>query len=246
MSKSSITKLLDAKGVRHDGRKFNELRPVTMKVGVLENADGSAYIEFGKNKIMAAVYGPREVHPKHMSVPDRSVLRCRYHMTPFSTDTRKNPAPSRREIEISKIIREGLEPALILTDYPRTAIEVYLEVLQSDGGSRCASITAASLALADAGINMRDLVVGCAAGKIEGRVVVDLDDVEDKEGEGDMPMAILPNLGQVTLLQLDGRFSRKEFDEAFKLAKDGCMKVYDIQRKALMEKYFGAEETGEQ
>ncbi|MBI2938658.1 MAG: exosome complex exonuclease Rrp41 [Thaumarchaeota archaeon RBG_16_49_8] len=246
MSKSSITKLLDAKGVRHDGRKFNELRPVTMKVGVLENADGSAYIEFGKNKIMAAVYGPREVHPKHMSVPDRSVLRCRYHMTPFSTDTRKNPAPSRREIEISKVIREGLEPALILTDYPRTAIEVYLEVLQSDGGSRCASITAASLALADAGINMRDLVVGCAAGKIEGRVVVDLDDVEDKEGEGDMPMAILPNLGQVTLLQLDGRFSRKEFDEAFKLAKDGCMKVYDIQRKALMEKYFGAEETGEQ
>ena len=246
MSKSSITKLLDAKGVRHDGRKFNELRPVTMKVGVLENADGSAYIEFGKNKIMAAVYGPREVHPKHMSVPDRSVLRCRYHMTPFSTDTRKNPAPSRREIEISKVIREGLEPALILTDYPRTAIEVYLEVLQSDGGSRCASITAASLALADAGINMRDLVVGFAAGKIEGRVVVDLDDVEDKEGEGDMPMAILPNLGQVTLLQLDGRFSRKEFDEAFKLAKDGCMKVYDIQRKALMEKYFGAEETGEQ
>lgn len=246
MNKSSITKLLDAKGVRHDGRKFNELRPVTMKVGVLENADGSAYIEFGKNKIMAAVYGPREVHPKHMSVPDRSVLRCRYHMTPFSTDTRKNPAPSRREIEISKVIREGLEPALILTDYPRTAIEVYLEVLQSDGGSRCASITAASLALADAGINMRDLVVGCAAGKIEGRVVVDLDDVEDKEGEGDMPMALLPNLGQVTLLQLDGRFSRKEFDEAFKLAKDGCMKVYDIQRKALMEKYFGAEETGEQ
>ncbi len=245
MSKS-ITKLLDAKGVRHDGRKFNELRPVTMKVGVLENADGSAYIEFGKNKIMAAVYGPREVHPKHMSVPDRSVLRCRYHMTPFSTDTRKNPAPSRREIEISKVIREGLEPALILTDYPRTAIEVYLEVLQSDGGSRCASITAASLALADAGINMRDLVVGCAAGKIEGKVVADLDDVEDKEGEGDMPMAMLPNLGQVTLLQLDGKFSRKEFDEAFKLAKDGCMKVYDIQRKALMEKYFGTEGTGEQ
>ncbi len=244
MSKSS--KLLDAKGVRHDGRKFNELRPVSMKVGVLENADGSAYIEFGKNKIMAAVYGPREVHPKHMSVPDRSVLRCRYHMTPFSTDTRKNPVPSRREIEISKVIREGLEPALILTDYPRTAIEVYLEVLQSDGGSRCASITAASLALADAGINMRDLVVGCAAGKIEGKVVVDLDDIEDKEGEGDMPMAMLPNLGQVTLLQLDGKFNRKEFDEAFKLAKDGCMKVYDIQRKALMEKYFGEEEKGEQ
>lgn len=240
-----MSELLDSKGRRHDGRKLDELRPIKMQVGVLENADGSAYIEFGKNKIMAAVYGPKEVHPKHMSVPDRSVLRCRYHMTPFSTDTRKNPAPSRREIEISKVIREGLEPALILTDYPRTAIDVYLEVLQSDGGSRCAAISAASLALADAGINMRDLAAGCAAGKISGKVAVDLDDVEDKEGEGDMPVALLPNLGQVTLLQLDGGFSRKEFEAAFQLARDGCMKVYDLQRKALMEKYFGAEESGD-
>ncbi|MFQ6134898.1 MAG: exosome complex exonuclease Rrp41, partial [Nitrososphaerales archaeon] len=208
-------------------------------------ADGSAYIEFGKNKIMAAVYGPKDVHPKHMTVPDRAILRCRYHMTPFSTDTRKNPAPSRREIEISKVIREALEPALILTDYPRTAIDVYLEVLQSDGGSRCAGVSAASLALADAGINMLDLASGCASGKIAGKVAVDLDDAEDKEGDADMPLAILPNLGKVTLLQLDGKFTRKEFEEAFNLAKEGCMKVYELQRKALMEKYFGKGEVEE-
>jgi exosome complex component RRP41 len=242
---SKTTKLLDSKGLRHDGRRLDELRPIRMEVGVLENADGSAYIEFGKNKIMAAVYGPKEVHPKHMLVPDRSILRCRYHMTPFSTDTRKNPAPSRREIEISKVIRESLEPSLILTDYPRTAIHIYVEVLQSDGGSRCAGISAASLALADAGINMRDLVAGCAAGKIAKKVALDLDDIEDKTGEGDMPVALLPNIGQVTLLQLDGKFSQKEFEEAFTLAREGCMKVYDLQKKALMERYFGSVEDGE-
>jgi exosome complex component RRP41 len=231
--------------LRLDGRKLKELRPIKMEVGVLDNADGSAYIEFGKNKILAGVFGPKDVHPKHMTMSSRAILRCRYHMTPFSTDTRKNPAPSRREIEISKIIRESLEPTLILTDYPRTAIDIYVEVLQSDGGSRCASVAVASLALADAGINMRDLAAGCASGKIEGKVALDLDDTEDKEGEADMPLVILPNLGKVTLLQLDGNFSHKEFEEAFNLAKDGCMKVYAIQRKALMDRYFGNGELEE-
>jgi len=236
-----MNKLIDSKKLRRDGRKLGDLRPVNIQVGILKNADGSAYIEFGKNKIMAAVYGPKDVHPKHMTRPDTAVLRCRYHMTPFSTDTRKNPAPSRREIEISKIIREALEPALVLKDYPRTAIDVYIEVLQSDGGSRCAGVAVASAALADAGINMIDLVSGCAAGKIAGKVAVDLDDTEDKEGEADMPLAILPNIGKITLFQLDGIFTKKEFEEAFKYAREGCMKVYELQRKALMDKYFGQE-----
>ena len=126
-------KLINEQGLRLDGRRIDELRPIKIEVGILKNADGSAFIQFGKNKIMAAVYGPKEVHPKHSALPDRSVLRCRYHMSPFSTDERKNPAPSRREIEISKVMREALEPALMLDDYPRTAIDVFVEVLQSDG-----------------------------------------------------------------------------------------------------------------
>ncbi|TLY11100.1 MAG: exosome complex exonuclease Rrp41, partial [Thaumarchaeota archaeon] len=200
-------KLISDAGVRTDGRRWNEPRPIRMEVGQLKNADGSAYIEFGKNKIVAAVYGPKEVHPKHMVLPDRALIRCRYHMAPFSVDERKNPAPSRREIEISKVIREALEPALIAEDYPRAAIQIFVEVLQSDGGSRVAGITASSLALSDAGINMRDLVVGCSSGIVDGQVVLDLNDTEDKEGSGDMPVAFMPNLNQVTLLQVDGIYT---------------------------------------
>lgn len=233
------TVLLNEQGLRHDGRRIDELRSVKIEVGILKNANGSAYIEFGKNKIMAAVYGPKEVHPKHMARPDRAVLRCRYHMSPFSTDTRKNPAPSRREIEISKVIREALEPAVMLYDYPRTAIDVFLEILQSDGGSRCAGIAAASVALADAGINMKDLVSACAAGKIGEQVVLDLDDVEDKEGSADMPVAIMPNFEQLTLFQVDGNLSREQFRQAFSFALDGCKRVYQSQKEALMKKYFG-------
>ena len=233
------TVLLNEQGLRHDGRRIDELRSVKIEVGILKNANGSAYVEFGKNKIMAAVYGPKEVHPKHMARPDRAVLRCRYHMSPFSTDTRKNPAPSRREIEISKVIREALEPAVMLYDYPRTAIDVFLEILQSDGGSRCAGIAAASVALADAGINMKDLVSACAAGKIGEQVVLDLDDVEDKEGSADMPVAIMPNFEQLTLFQVDGNLSREQFRQAFSFAVDGCKRVYQSQKEALMKKYFG-------
>ena len=236
-------KLIDAKGKRLDGRKWDDLRPIKLQVGLMKNADGSAYIEWGKNKIMAAVYGPKEVHPKHQVLPDRALLRCRYHMAPFSVDERKNPAPSRREIEISKVIREALVPAVIVEDYPRTAIEVWVEVLQSDGGSRCAGITAASLALVDAGINMRDMVVGCSCGLIENQVVADLDDTEDKEGDGDMPVAIMPNLNQVTLLQVDGIYTREKFQKAFELAVEKGKQVYAMQREALTSRFFGGEAT---
>jgi exosome complex component RRP41 len=238
---NQIRNLLDEKGKRTDGRTVDELRGIKITVGRIKNADGSALIEFGNNKIVVAVYGPREVHPKHMAMPDRCVLRCRYHMSPFSTDTRKNPAPSRREIEISKVMRESLEPALILEDYPRSAIDVFVEVLQADGGSRCAGITAASVALADAGINMRDIVAACAAGKVDDKIVIDINDTEDKEGGADMPVAYMPHLEQVTLLQLDGILTQDQFNECLDKAIGGCKMVYDIQRQALMEKYFGSE-----
>ncbi len=231
--------LINDQGLRLDGRRIDELRPIKIEVGNLRNADGSAYIQFGKNKIMAAVYGPKEVHPKHSALPDKSLLRCRYHMSPFSTEDRKNPAPSRREIEISKVMREAIEPALLLEDYPRTAIDVFVEVLQSDGGSRCAGISAASVALADAGINMRDLVSACAAGKVAGQIVLDVDDTEDKEGQADLPIALMPTSNQVTLLQLDGQLNDEEFNNAFNFALDGCKKVYQLQREALIGKYFG-------
>jgi exosome complex component RRP41 len=233
--------LIDEKGKRTDGRTIDELREIKLTVGVVRNADGSAFIEFGRNKIIAAVYGPREVHPKHMALPDRCVLKCRYHMSPFSTDTRKNPAPSRREVEISKVMRESLEPALILEDYPRATIDVFVEVLQADGGSRCAGIVAASVALADAGINMRDIVSACAAGKVDDRIVLDVNDTEDKEGSADMPVAYMPHLDQVTLLQLDGILTQDQFNESLDKAIMGCKKVYEIQKQALMQKYFGNE-----
>ena len=238
--------LIDAKGLRIDGRRLDQLRPLKLEVGLLDKADGSAYIEHGKNKILVAVYGPREAHPKHIAMPERAVIRCRYHMAPFSVDERKNPAPSRREQELSKVIRESLEPVVLTDLYPRTTIDVFIEVLQSDGGSRCAGITAASLALADAGIPMRELVAACAVGKIQGKMALDLSDAEDKYGDADLPVAFVPNMGLVTLLQMDGNLTTAEFEEGLSMAIAACKTIHTMQRETLKKKFATVKEATEE
>ena len=228
---------------RYDGREPEELRPLKIESGVLPHADGSAYIEMGRNKILVGVFGPREMHPKRFSKPNMATLRCRYHMAPFSVDPRRSPAPSRRDNEISMVMRYALEPAVFLERYPRSVIDVYAEILEADGGTRTACINAASVALVDAGIPMRDLVASCAAGKIDGQLVLDLGDYEDKEGDADVPLAYMPKSEQVTLLQMDGILSQDDFNGCIDMAIEGCMQVYEIQREALKKKY-GLEEAG--
>ncbi len=238
--------LISTDGLRIDGRRLDESRPIKMEVGVLDKADGSAYVEQGKNRILIAVYGPREAHPKHMALPHRASLRCRYHMAPFSTPERKSPAPSRREQELSKVIREALEPAVLSEYYPRTTIDMFIEVLQSDGGTRCAGITGASLALSDAGIPMRGLVAASAVGKIAGRIALDLSDAEDKQGEADMPVAIMPKSDVVTLLQMDGNLTYEEFERGFELAVRTCHEIHEQQKTVLKERYLAIKEEVEE
>ena len=166
MAGDGTVQLIDEKGKRLDGRTVDELRPLSFKIGVIENADGSAEIRMGKNIIIAAVYGPRELHPKHRALPNRALIQCFYRMSTFSVHDRKSPAPSRREKEISMIIASALTSVVLTEKYPRTTIDVYLQVLQADGGTRCACLTAASIALADAGVPMRGIISSVAAGLI--------------------------------------------------------------------------------
>lgn len=239
--------LIDKKGLRTDGRRPDELRPIRLEIGYLSRADGSAYIEQGKNKIVAVVYGPRELHPRHLAQSDRALLRVNYRMATFSVQERKKPAPSRREYEISMVIRQALEPMLFLKMYPRAAIDVFIQVLQADGGSRCASTTAAALALADAGIPMRALVAGCAVGKVDGQIVADLSDIEDKEGDADIPVVMAPSRGELTLLQMDGKLTSAELAKALEMAETAIRKIYDMQQSVLQKTFAQIrEEIGEE
>lgn len=222
-------------GKRLDGRRFDELRQITMKTGVLKRASGSAYVEWGKNKALAGVYGPRQLHPKFMQNPTKAIVRCVYNLAPFSVDDRKKPGPDRRSVEISKVSTEALESVVLTEKFPNATIDVFIEVLQADAGTRCVGLTAASLALADAGIPMKDMVAACAAGKVQGQIVLDLMKEEDNYGESDLPLAVIPRKKEIVLLQMDGKLTREEFTKAFNLAVEGAMKVYEIQKKTLME-----------
>jgi exosome complex component RRP41 len=243
MKEEGIQLIVDGK--RLDGRGLEDLRPIKIEVGVLKRADGSCYFELGNNKAIAAVYGPREMHPRHFQDAKMARVTYRYNMAPFSVDERKRPGPDRRSVEISKVSREALDPVIIKEYYPKTAIDVYVELLQSDAGTRTAGINAASVALAAAGIPMRDLVSSVAVGKIEGQVALDLNAAEDNYGEADMPMAMVARTDTLTMLQMDGRFTKDELKRGLALAKTACHQIYELQRQALIEKYSESIVEGE-
>lgn len=245
MGEEAEIKLINEEGLRIDGRKLDELRPIKIEANVLKRADGSAYLEWGGNKILAAVYGPREAHPRHLQDPTKALVQCRYNMAAFSVLDRKRPGPDRRSVEISKILSEALEYVIFTEQFPRTSIDVFIEVLQADAGTRCSGLTAASVALADAGIPMKDLIVSCAFGKIAGKVVLDLLKDEDFNGDADVPIAIVPRTEEVVLLQMDGHLTVEEFNNGMQMVLNACKYIYDLQREALRERYSTNIDKGE-
>ncbi len=229
--------LLTADGKRIDGRRLDELRPLKITAGALHAADGSAFVEWGANKVMAAVYGPREVHPRHLQENNKAIVQCRYNMAAFSVDERKRPGLDRRSQEISKVIGEAFESVIFVEEYPRTSIDVYIEVLQANAGTRCAGLVAASVALADAGIPMVDLLPAVAVGKVAGEIVLDLKKEEDNYGEADLPMALVPQSGRLVLLQMEGHMTKAELSKALDLGVKGCQQVYEVMKDALRSRY---------
>ncbi len=224
---------------RNDGRAPDELRKMEAKTGIIKRADGSAMFRIGETIAYAAVYGPRELHPKFLQNPEKGLLRCNYNMMAFSgSGDRVRPAPNRRSREISLVIQKSLEPVLDLTAYPNAVIDIFIELVQTDAGTRCAGICAAAMALADAGIPMKDLVSALSVGYLRDEIVVDLNGEEDmNEGATDIAIACLPGSGEISLLQVDGEIKKESLLKALEKAKEAAKKVADVQRKALKERY---------
>ena len=224
---------------RLDGRKFDEVRKMHAKVGIIKRADGSASFQIGDTIAIAAVYGPRELHPKFLQNPERGVLRCNYDMASFSVTERKKPGPTRRSTEISLVTEKALASVIDLDLFPNTVIDVFIVITQANAGTRCAGISAAAMALAHAGIPMKDMVAAISVGKVGDKIVIDLDKEEEdfEEGATDIPVAMTARGKEVTLLQLDGDVTKDEVMEAIKVAKKGCDEIHKIQTKALKEIY---------
>jgi len=229
--------------IRDDGRKFDEIRPMKAKVGIIPNADGSAMFQFGPTIAIAAVYGPKKMHPQHSQDPEKGTLRCNYNMLSFSVEDRIRPGPSRRSTEISKITEWALEPVLMIDQFPNQVIDVHIHILQASASTRCAGINAAAMALAHAGIPMRDIVSSISVGKIDKQLIVDVNKYEDSvfdEGEGatDIPFTFTGD-GKISHLQLDGKITPEDFKTVMNLAREGSKKVYEVQKQALKDSING-------
>lgn len=222
---------------RLDNRKFDELRPIKAKVGIIPNADGSAMFGAGKTIAIAAVYGPKPLHPAHMKKPDTGIIRVEYNMLPFSVTERARPGPSRRSKEISMITENALAAVIDLKRFPGTVIDVQIMIVQADAGTRCAGINAAAMALAHAGIVMKEMVSSVAIGKIDDKIVTDItkeeEDYHEGEGPTDIPFTLTSNTEEITHLQLDGFIQTQRFKEAIEAAKIACKKINEYQIRAL-------------
>lgn len=237
MGGTSDVKLI-VDGKRLDGRALDELRKIRIQAGVIPAANGSAYIEWGGNKIICGVHGPRECIPRHGANPHRAVIKCRYSMSPFaSLEEHGRSGPSRRSIELSKVIREVFENLVVTEEFPGTQIDLFIDVLQAEGGTRTASITVATVALANAGIPMKDLVAAVSGGKGGDEIILDLGKLEDNFGQSDMPLAFSAKDKKLVLVQMDGLLTKEEILKVIEMCEKGSDKITELQKNALKDVY---------
>jgi exosome complex component RRP41 len=222
---------------RHDGRKLDEIRPIRAEVGVVPNADGSALFAFGDTVAIAGVYGPKPLHPAHMQNPKTGIIRCNYNMLPFSVTERARPGPSRRSKEIGMVSGNALAAVVDLTKLPGTVIDVEIMILQANASTRCAGINAAIMALAHAGVLMKEMVSSISIGKLDKTIVTDVDKKEEdhEEGEGatDIPFTLTSRTNKIVHLQLDGKIQPKLLLESYEAAKKANKVINDIMVRAL-------------
>ncbi len=159
-------------GLRVDGRRPAEVRRLRSELGggvVVPGADGSAIVEQGNTKVLAAVYGPREGARFSDAEADRAVITVDFSIAPYATSERRKRRgkTDRKLLEAAASLRQSFEAAVLTKLYPRSEISVRVLVLQSDGGALAAALNAGTLALMDAGVGMRDFVVACSLAYIQ-------------------------------------------------------------------------------
>ncbi|KAF1574190.1 UNVERIFIED_CONTAM: Exosome complex component RRP41, partial [Eudyptes robustus] len=230
--------LLSDEGYRADGRRPAELRKVRARMGVFAQADGSAYIEQGNTKALAVVYGPHETRgSRGKALPDRALVNCQYSLATFSTgERRRRPHGDRQAGELALLLKQTFEAAILTRLYPRSQIDIYVQILQADGGNYCACVNAATLAVMDAGIPMRDYVCASTAGLAEDTPLADLSSPEEAAGGPRLVLALLPASGQIALLQLSARLHQERLEAALEAAGRACRALHAVLDRVVRER----------
>ncbi|KAL8608958.1 Exosome complex component RRP41 [Nucella lapillus] len=232
--------LLSDQNFRVDGRRPHELRKISCRLGVFRQADGSAYIEQGNTKVLAAVYGPHEVRRgRGRALHDRAVVNCQFSMATFSTGERKRrPRGDRKSTEMTSHLQQTFDTTILTALHPRSQIDIFVEVLQADGGNYSACVNAATLALIDAGIPLKDYVCACSAGFSRETALVDMNHLEESSGCPQLTVAMLAKSRKLVFLQMTSRLHGDHLAALTDRAMAGCGDVHSVVDSAVRD-YVG-------
>ncbi|KAG7170483.1 exosome complex component MTR3-like [Homarus americanus] len=231
---------------RRDARSAVDPRKYFMSLGVISQAKGSSYLEVGNTKVCCGVYGPMDVQRGSDFNMSCKVL-CEVKMAPFSCLVRRSPQPDKQQKEMSRQLKDALETVIILDKFPKSQIDVYVTVIEDDGGLLAACITAAGLALCHANIDVYDLVIGATVLWHNGILYADPTHYEEEyEGReirssgsegGQLTVGMMPKYanGQVTLLVQGGQVSADNLCEGLEVVVEICQRIYNLSRKTLVE-----------
>ncbi|OMJ27812.1 Exosome complex component RRP41 [Smittium culicis] len=203
-------------------------------------ADGSSYYEQGNTKVLVGVFGPRESKQKGQVQTTEAGLVVEIGVSPFSTNERKKRSKNdKRLLELSSLIKQTFDPIIFKALYPRSSIDIYIQVLQVDGGLLSASINATCLAIINAGIPMIDYVVATTAGFVSGTdfgnenggvAILDLNGIEESSSfDNSVPsltVAILPRSKKLALVQMESKLSIDKLNFIMDMAINGTSVVH--------------------
>ena len=249
------TDILALSNLREDGRKPEEIRRMRIQMGPVSSSSGacggSAVVEMGLTQVLATARGPISCTRRSDERPDRAIVEVSIKLAPFAPsggDRRiVNPNSDRRLIEMSHLIKRALEATLLLHLFPKSKIEIAITTLADDGSALCVAINAASMALVDAGIPMKDLLCACSAGYSVGlgsstdMTLVDLNRREESSSGGrpavNLPCAMLPQRGTIVLTQCEARLPNFDtLERVLDAAMNGCRAVFDVLQAAVRER----------
>ncbi|XP_058876987.1 exosome complex component RRP41-like [Acipenser ruthenus] len=195
---------------------------------------------FLSSKALVATVVPIRIQPvrgaRSKCLHDRAVLNCQYSMATFSTAERKRrPHGDRKSSEMTLHLKQTFEAAILTQLYPRSQIDIYVQILQADGGNYSSCVNAATLAVVDAGIPLRDYVCACSAGFLEDTPLVDLSHVEESSGGTQLSLALLPKAEHLALVEMDARLHQDHLEGLMDAATRACKDLHAVLDRVVRE-----------
>lgn len=219
--------------------------PITdIKRGPLSQAKGSAYIELGETKVTVAVFDPREI-PKQNKYNTQGELYCDFKFSPFACVRRRPPISDSDEKSLARAMHRALMPAVCRQEFPNFQVDVFANVLEDDGSALAAAITAAGLALADAGIPMYDIITATNCGLLDDKLLLDPTRAEEdlcvanvcsRVHHGLITMARLSNHEQISEIWSCGSFPANKFEKALDVLSQTNREVAPIVEEVLVKR----------